>query len=1307
MPLFRKSGRKGDRSELTTTRTPDQSSHTAADSDGRQPLISRQPAISIHPTQTSEQKDQIPASADDQSRYASDNDGLDEMDSLCRDPQRTDLKSLVKQDSEVTSGPRFSEHDLEAHFRGSEYARPHEPLRPVSTKKKKRKPEDGGKREDESNQLGGDDGALSSRPRTSSTAEDALPAFSSELTSGDLSPVKDERAAHAGPPINAHDRVKFHIGQGEVDYDEEAVIGDEDGGHERRGRRHHHRQIHVEDPSDRRQLGSERKLRSAAPSGSKPTEEDNDELEMEITSHRYEDGPRVPRLVRKEDRTISNVVHLGDVNTGQTMILGKKSVDHTPHDMFVELDELTLTENELEWKETARWIKYEEDVEQEGNRWGKPHLASLSFQSLMSLRRCLEKGVILLDVEDHDSVAISHRIAQQLLCNDMIKQRDFGSVMRTLLLRRQHVGEGGGRGIRGYMSGRNLSRMRLQSLGDIGNNSQPSLHEISEKKQHFPLSTSPHRSSIGGGSITSDPDVQRFMSHHNILRRMAAGTEVVSVNVGRVDFVDKPTAALVRLDEGTFLPGITEVPLPVRFIFFFIVPNDSEENVHETGRAFATIMSSSVFHDAAYRATCRTDLLWGFKEFLDETLVLPPISWTNPDVLDVHELQRQSRELQERRIERQKQQRQALAVTGDRSEPTTGQNGKQKDGGAGAGGGGAEKKQKDAAAAQGDEPDGDGDKEQYVDDPLVRVGKPFAGLIRDIKRRYPFYLSDFKEGLNVPVFSATFFIFFAALAGAITFGGLMMDKTNLQIGISETLISTAAVGIMFSLFSCQPLIIVGTTGPVLLFDEALFKFANSNNLEFLPMRIWIAFWMLVVSLVVVGLEGSVFVKKFTLFTTEIFSSLVSVLFVFESLSKLATVFGSHRLLADYCNDISYAESLSLLNISLPGTNLPNYTIDYTPRSLQAPLNQPNTAYLSMLLMFGTFFIADYLRQFRNSKFLSRRVRRMLGDFGVPIAILLMVGLDQLMPMVYTQRLQVPSGLTPSNSTYRGWFISPLGLHQSISWLTVVGALPAAMLIFIVIYMETMVCQLIMAKPERNLRKGTGFHWDIVLLSALNLASSLIGAPWMCAATIRSVSHAAALSVLSTTYAPGETPRVVGVHEQRLSTLLVSILIGLSVVLSFVLKQIPIAVIFGIFMYMGISSMTGVQLLERCVLFLMPVKHHPEEVYVKRVRTWRMHLFTLIQLVCLGFLLAIKFTPAAIGFPFFLALLVPLRLYVLPKLFTTKEIAALDGGKEVDDEDDADFYEEAHQMPSAMSVGNFQTNFSMSSFRLDGTSHIKT
>lgn len=65
--------------------------------------------------------------------------------------------------------------------------------------------------------------------------------------------------------------------------------------------------------------------------------------------------------------------------------------------LFVELDELSTEQHEdavelWEWKEKARWIKFEEDVLGDADRWGRPHVASLSFQSLIHLHKALENG---------------------------------------------------------------------------------------------------------------------------------------------------------------------------------------------------------------------------------------------------------------------------------------------------------------------------------------------------------------------------------------------------------------------------------------------------------------------------------------------------------------------------------------------------------------------------------------------------------------------------------------------------------------------------------------------------------------------------------------------------------------------------------------------------------------------------------------------------------------------------------------------------------------------------------------------------
>lgn len=73
-----------------------------------------------------------------------------------------------------------------------------------------------------------------------------------------------------------------------------------------------------------------------------------------------------------------------------------------PHDLFIQLNELFMHDDAQEWRETARWIKYEESVEEGAERWGRPHIASLSFHSLLNVRRCLANGAIMLDLDERE-----------------------------------------------------------------------------------------------------------------------------------------------------------------------------------------------------------------------------------------------------------------------------------------------------------------------------------------------------------------------------------------------------------------------------------------------------------------------------------------------------------------------------------------------------------------------------------------------------------------------------------------------------------------------------------------------------------------------------------------------------------------------------------------------------------------------------------------------------------------------------------------------------------------------------------------
>uniref|UniRef100_A0A8C5HHH0 Anion exchange protein n=1 Tax=Gouania willdenowi TaxID=441366 RepID=A0A8C5HHH0_GOUWI len=848
----------------------------------------------------------------------------------------------------------------------------------------------------------------------------------------------------------------------------------------------------------------------------------------DMKSHRFEDNPGVRRhLVKKSSRF--QMARTSNSSTPLSSLKKKKR-------LFVELDELIVENNhEMRWKERARWIKFEEDVEEETERWGKPHVASLSFRSLLELRRTITQGAILLDLEQTSLPGIVHIVVETMIISDQIRAEDRPSVLRALLLKHRSV-------------------------------------------------TCPAVTSLHPLPVESLPVTARSLK---LLAKIPKDAEAVIVLVGCVDFLEQPAMAFIRLSEAIALDSVLEVPVPVRFLFILLGPSQSNMDYHEIGRSFSTLMSDKNFHEVAYFADDRQDLLNGINEFLDYSIVIPPSDVEGKDLLKtVAEFQKQ---MMHQRKEREMK-RKLRKLTGGE----TWRN---------------------------------------------RSGIPFGGLIHDIRRRYPRYISDLKDALDMQCVAAVIFIYFAALSPTITFGGLLGEKTEGMMGVTELIVSTATLGVIFSLLAGQPLLIIGFSGPLLVFEEAFYKFCQAHNFEYLTGRVWIGFWLIFIVLVIVAAEGSFLVRYISPFTQEIFAFLISLIFIYETFSKLIKVFKEHPLLSLYPTDTGEAGGF---------------------QNAEGPIfNQPNTALLSLVLMIGTFFIAFFLRKFRNSRFLGGKARRIIGDFGIPISILFSVLVDYSIPDTYTQKLNVPSGFSVTSPEKRGWFISPFGDKQPFpTWMMGASIVPA-LLVFILIFMETQITSLIVSKKERRLVKGSGFHLDLLLIVTLGAICPLFGLPWLTAATVRSVTHVNALTVMSKATAPGEKPMIQEVKEQRLTGLLVSVLVGMSIVMTHVLRLIPLAVLFGIFLYMGVTSLTGIQLYERITLMVTPAKHHPEHIYVTKVRTWRMNLFTAIQLACIVALWVVKSTVASLAFPFVLIMTVPLRRLILSRIFTERELQAVD------------------------------------------------
>ena len=86
-------------------------------------------------------------------------------------------------------------------------------------------------------------------------------------------------------------------------------------------------------------------------------------------------------------------------------------------------------------------------------------------------------------------------------------------------------------------------------------------------------------------------------------------------------------------------------------------------------------------------------------------------------------------------------------------------------------------------------------------------------------------------------------------------------------------------------------------------------------------------------------------------------------------------------------------------------------------------------------------------------------------------------------------------------------------------------------------------RVIVDQKENKLRKGSAYHLDVLILGVGALINGFIGVPFVCAATVRSVAHTSALTVMSRNHAPGERPKLEMVVEQRVSNFLVHVMIG--------------------------------------------------------------------------------------------------------------------------------------------------------------------
>ncbi|XP_045675703.1 anion exchange protein 4 isoform X6 [Phyllostomus hastatus] len=836
--------------------------------------------------------------------------------------------------------------------------------------------------------------------------------------------------------------------------------------------------------------------------------------------------------------------------------------------LFIQLNELLGWPQVLEWRETGRWVLFEEKLEVGGGRWSAPHVPTLALPSLQKLRSLLAEGLVLLDCPAQSLL----ELVEQVTRVESLSPELRGQLQSLLLQRPQHL---------------------IRTTG-----------------------TRPCRGSAHPRESSHDEEAPLKEQRQNALRhKLPPGAEAGAVLAGELGFLAQPLGAFVRLRDPVVLGSLTEVPLPSRFFCLLLGPPTLGRSYHEMGRAMAVLLSDPQFQWSVRRASNLHDLLAALDAFLEEVTVLPPGRWDPTSRIPPPKCLPSPH----KRLPLQTQE------VKDSSAPRR-------------------------ARAE----DRHGHPQHTPSPELQRTGRLFGGLVQDVRRKASWYPSDFLDALHPQCFSAVLYIYLATITNAITFGGLLGEATDGAQGVLESFLGTAVAGAAFCLMAGQPLTILSSTGPVLVFERLLFNFSRDYSLDYLPFRLWVGIWVATFCLVLVATEASVLVRYFTRFTEEGFCALISLIFIYDAVGKMLSLTRAYPIQRPgspaygcFCqypdpggNESQWTRTkpedrdgilsmdLGLVNASL----LPPPECVRRGGHPRGPSchTVPDIALFSLLLFLTSFLFAMALKHVKTSRFFPSVVRKVLSDFSSVLAILLGCGLDAFLGLA-TPKLMVPREFKPTLPG-RDWLVSSFGTNPW--WLSVAAALPA-LLLSILIFMDQQITAVILNRAEYRLRKGAGFHLDFFCVALLMLLTSALGLPWYVSATVISLAHMDSLRRESRACAPGEPPSFLGIREQRLTGLVVFILTGISIFLAPILK-----------------------FTKRVQLLLMPAKHQPDLLLLRHVRLSRVHLFTAIQLACLGLLWIVKSTPAAIIFPIMLLGLVGVRK-ALEWVFSPQELLWLD------------------------------------------------
>ncbi|XP_046731667.1 sodium bicarbonate transporter-like protein 11 isoform X6 [Silurus meridionalis] len=538
---------------------------------------------------------------------------------------------------------------------------------------------------------------------------------------------------------------------------------------------------------------------------------------------------------------------------------------------------------------------------------------------------------------------------------------------------------------------------------------------------------------------------------------------------------------------------------------------------------------------------------------------------------------------------------------------------------------------------------------------FFRVGR---GIYEDLCRRLPFYISDFTDGIVgnnkalLKYMTTSIFLYIAVLLPAIAFGSLNDESTRGEIDVQKTIIGQSIGGIIYSLFAGSPLVIPLTTAPISIFISVIRDICDDYELEFNAFYACIGLWNSLFLIIGGVFNLSLLVKLFKRSIEEVIALFISVAFVADAVKGTVKIFHKYYHPPTLANGSMeelhrISGGLNVGEVNVTGAGLLSLPESFILCTRARPL-------LCLLLMLGTLWVGYTLYQFKRSPFLHAKMREILSDCALPISVLIF---SYVGSYIFSD-IGLPVFDYHEGSLFR------VAAVEKLSGVSVVCAMGLGFLLALLIFIDQNIVVSLTNAPENRLLKGTAYHWDLTLSGLINILMSLLGLPWMHAAFPHSTLHVRQLAIVEERVEGGHLyETIVSVKETRVTSLLANILIGVSLFLLPVpLQWIPKPVLYGLFLYIALTSIDGNQMCDRMALLLKEQTSYPPTHYIRKVPQRKIHYFTFLQMVQLLFLCTFGMYPLPymkMIFPLLMFILIPIRNCLLPRIIEAKYLDIMD------------------------------------------------